>query len=163
MSENIGLITVNAKKEYHDCEITFCLYYESDASDFKLDKDQKYKIHTTIEEVEILNEALHVYQADGFKKMFLLYSDEIEPSKKYPEFVTSFEAVTKLGQSLQKLAKDEDSLVQLQEYCLDTPPTYVDDFGINKDIESITINGKTKELNGYQDLKDYLSKLRSTK
>lgn len=159
MSENLGLITVNTKKEYHNCEMVFSLYYNHAKSDFKVEKDQKYKIHTTIQEVEVLNEALNVYQAEGFKDTFLLFAAEVDGGAKYPDFVPRLNTAQALGKQLQALAKDEDSLVQLSEYCIEIIPTYNDDFGINKQIESITINGKTREINGYEDLKEYISKL----
>lgn len=159
MSENVGLITVNTKKEYHNCEMVFSLYYDHAKSDFKVEKDQKYKIHTTIQEVEVLNEALNVYQAEGFKDTFLLFAAEVDGGAKYPDFVARLNTAQALGKQLQALAKDEDSLVQLSEYCIEIIPTYNDDFGINKQIESITINGKTREINGYEDLKEYISKL----
>lgn len=60
MSDDLGDITVNKKKEYHNCEMTFSCYYAHDRSDFKVEKDKTYKIYTTIKEVELLNEALNV-------------------------------------------------------------------------------------------------------
>ena len=155
MSENLGLITVNTKKEYHNCEMVFSLYYNHAKSDFKVEKDQKYKIHTTIQEVEVLNEALNVYQAEGFKDTFLLFAAEVDGGAKYPDFVPRFNTAQAFGKQLQALSNDEDSLVQLSEYCEETPPTYADDFGIDKHIESITINGQTRDINGYEDLKAY--------
>lgn len=159
MSENLGLITVNEKKEYHNCEMVFSLYYNHEKSDFKVEKDQKYKIHTTIQEVEVLNEALNIYQAEGFKDAYLLFATEVDGSAKYPDFVPRLNTAQAFGKQLQALANDEDSLVQLSEYCIEIIPTYNDDFGINKQIESITINGKIREINGYEDLKEYISKL----
>lgn len=159
MSENLGLITVNEQKEYHNCEMVFSLYYNHAKSDFKVEKDQKYKIHTTIQEVEVLNEALNVYQAEGFKDTYLLFSAEVDGSAKYPDFVPRLKTAQALGKQLQALANDEDSLVQLSEYCIEIIPTYKDDFGINKSIESITIDGVTRDINGYEDLKEYISKL----
>ena len=156
MSETIELITVNTEKEYHDCAMTFCLFYQHDESDFIVSNKQKYKIHTTIAEVKLLNEALHVYQEDNFKNSFLLYSNEIDGAKKYPDFVARFNRSQELAKQLTILANDEDSLVQLSEYCTQQAPTYNDDFGINKKIESITIKGKTKNLDGYEDIKNYL-------
>ncbi len=159
MSENLGLITVNEQKEYHNCEMVFSLYYNHAKSDFKVEKDQKYKIHTTIQEVQVLNEALNVYQAEGFKDTYLLFSAEVDGSAKYPDFVPRLKTAQALGKQLQALANDEDSLVQLSEYCIEIIPTYKDDFGINKSIESITIDGVTRNINGYEDLKEYISKL----
>ena len=163
MSDNLGHITVNEKKEYHNCEMTFCCYYTHDKSDFKVEKDQKYKINTTIKEVDLLNEALNVYQEDGFKDAYLLFAAEVDGSIKYPDFVPHFKRSQKLAKQLNDLSNDEDSLVQLSEYCIEVAPTYVDDFGINKQIESITIDGKTRDINGYEDLKDYISELRKEK
>lgn len=163
MSENIGLITVNEKKEYHNCEMTFCYYYEHDKSDFKVDKDQKYKIYTTIKEIEILNDALNVYQENGFKNLYLLFSSEVNGSKKYPDFVPLFKKSQELVKQLSKLSNDNDSLVQLSEYCIEQAPTYVDDFGINKQIESITIDGRTIDIKGYEELKQYILELRKEK
>lgn len=159
MSDNLGLITVNVQKEYHNCEMIFSLYYNHAKSDFKVEKDQKYKIYSTIKEVEILNEALNVYQAEGFKDAYLLFAAEVDGSAKYPDFVPRLNTAQALGKQLQALSNDEDSLVQLSEYCIEIIPTYDDDFGINKQIESITINGKTRDINGYKDLKEYISKL----
>lgn len=160
MSINLEVITVNEKKEYHNCEMTFCCYYDNDKSDFKVKKDQKYKIYTTIEEVELLNEALNVYQEDGFKDLYLLFSQEIDGAKKYPDFVDRFNMSQELAKKLNSLSNDEDSLVQLSEYCIETPPTYVEDFMINKQIESITIDGQRRDINGYEDLKNYMSELK---
>lgn len=159
MNDNLELITVNEKKAYHNCAMTFSFYYNNDKSDFKVDEDQQYKIHTTLKEVEALNEALNVYQKDSFKKMFLLYTAVVDGSQQYPEFVIDYIDALQLGKALQSLANDEDSLVQLSEYCLETPPTYADDFGINKKIESLTFDGKTREVHGYEDLQDYISEL----
>ena len=111
MSDNSGVIRVNEKQAYHNCEMTFCFYYESRNNDFKVDKEQKYKIHTTIKEVELLNEALHIYQADGFKDAFLKYSEAVDGSYKYPEFVIDYIDAIEAGRALQALANDEDSLV----------------------------------------------------
>lgn len=155
MSENLGLITVNEQKDYHNCEMVFSLYYNHAKSDFKVEKDQKYKIHTTIQEVEVLNEALNVYQAEGFKETYLLFAAEVDGSAKYPDFVPRLNTAQALGKQLQALSNDEDSLVQLSEYCIEMIPTYNDDFGINKHIESITIDGVIRDINGYEDLKEY--------
>lgn len=155
------ILSVNEKQEYHNCEMIFSMYYQSASSDFTVEKDQKYKIHTTIKEVEVLNEALNVYQADGFKETYLLFSAEKDGSVKYPDFAPRVTRAHELCKILQDLSQDEDSLVQLSEYCIDTPPTYKDDFGINKQIEAVIINGKTKEVNGYEDLKHYLASLAS--
>ncbi len=163
MIDNSGTIIVNEKQDYHNCEMGFCFYYESDTSDFKVGKEQKYKIHTTLKEVEKLNEALNIYQAEGFKEAFLRYTSEVDGSNKYPEFVIDYIDAIETGRALQALANDEDSLVQLSEYCIDIPPTYADDFGINKQIESITVEGKTELVNGYEDITDYLSELREKK
>lgn len=159
MSENLELITVNEKKDYHNCEMTFSCYYKHAKSDFKVDKDQKYKIHTTLKEVEVLNEALNIYQAEGFKDQFLLFSVEVDATEKYPDFVSGFEKSQALAKELNGLANDEDSLVQLTEYCVEVAPTYADDFGINKQIESISFNGEVRAINGYTDLKEYVSGL----
>lgn len=159
MSDTAGLITVNKKQDYHNCEMVFSLYYNHAKSDFKVEKDQKYKIHTTIQEVEVLNEALNVYQAEGFKDTYLLFAAEVDGSAKYPDFVPRLNAAQALGKQLQALSNDEDSLVQLSEYCIEIIPTYNDDFGINKHIESITIDGITRETNGYEDLKAYILNL----
>ncbi len=153
-------ITVNEKKEYHNCEMTFCFYYDNEKSDFKLEKDQKYTIHTTLKEVELLNEALNIYQEDGFKETFLLYTAEVDGSIKYPDFTPRFNRSQELARALTALSNDEDSLIQLSEYCIETPPTYADDFGINKQIESITIDAQTRDIDGYDDLKGFLSQLR---
>lgn len=163
MSDNLGLITVNERKAYHNCEMTFCFYYNNDKSDFKVEKDQKYKIYTTVKEVELLNEALNVYQEDGFKDAYLLFAEEVDGSIKYPDFVPHFNKSQELAKQLSALSNDEDSLVQLSEYCIETAPTYIDDFGINKQIESITIDGETRDINRYEDLKDYISELKKEK
>ncbi|HIC43111.1 MAG TPA: hypothetical protein EYO73_02090 [Sulfurimonas sp.] len=160
MSENIGLLPVNEKKDYHDCEMTFCMYYENTQGDYKVDKAQKYHIHTTLKEVDVLNEALNLYQEEGFKDTFLSYSAEVDGDSTFPEFTSKIEKAHVLGRALMDLANDEDSLVQLQEYCIDQAPRYVDDFGINKQIESITINNETKNIEGYEDLKTYISELK---
>jgi len=163
LSDNAGQITVNEKKEYHNCEMSFCFYYDHNKSDFKVEKEQKYNIHTTLKEVEALNEALNVYQADGFKDTFLLFQAEVDGSAKYLDFLPRFKKSQELAKALNELSNDEDSLVQLSEYCIEIAPTFVDDFGINKQIESITIDGKTRELNGYADLKAYILELRKEK
>lgn len=157
---NTELIIVNEKKEYHDCEMLFCFYYDNANSDFKVERDQKYKIFTTLKEVEILNEALRIYQANGFKQTYLKYTSEVDGSKKYSEFENSYNKALGIAKELQSLANDEDSLVQLSEYCLEVAPTYVDDFGINKQIEAIIVDSKQKEISGYEDLKEYLMLLK---
>ena len=163
MNDNLGLITVNKKKEYHNCEMIFSFHYSHDKSDFKVNKDQKYKIYTTIKEVELLNEALNVYQKDGFKDTYLLFSSEIDACVKYPDFVPYFNKSKELAQQLSELSNDEDSLDQLNEYCLEIAPTYVDDFGINKQIESIILNTKIRDISSYEDLKAYISELKKEK
>jgi len=160
LSDDLSVVTVNEKKDHHDCEMTFSFYYNNDKSDFKVDEDQLYKIHTTIKEVELLNEALNVYQADDFKERCLLYMAEADESQSYPEFSGDYIDAQQLAKALKALAKDEDSLIQLSEYCLETAPTYADDFGINKQIRSLSIDGVAKDINGYDDLKDYLSVLK---
>lgn len=157
MNDTIDPITVNEKKEYHDCEMIFSLEHHNHINGFKVDKDQKYKIHTSIKEVEILHEALKVYQAEGFKDAYLLYMAHVDGDAIYPDFTPQLQKAHLLTKQLQSLAKDEDSLVQLSEYCLEIIPTYEDDFRINKHIESIIIEGKTRVVNEYGDLKDYLS------
>lgn len=159
MSDTLELITVNTKKEYHNCEMTFSLFYKHPQSTFKVEKVQKYKIHTTLKEIAALNEALQVFQEDGFKDAYLLFSAEIDGSKKFPDFVERFEKSQQVAKELTKLSNDEDSLDQLQEYCEEQAPTYADDFGINKQIESITVNNQVTTVNGYTDLKNYLMSL----
>jgi len=139
--------------------MTFSLFYNHPQSSFKVEKDQKYKIHTTLKEIAVFNEALTIFQEDGFKDAYLLFSVEIDGSKKYPDFVERFEKSQKVARDLNKLSNDEDSLEQLQEYCEEQAPTYADDFGINKQIESITLNQQTTTINGYEDLKKYLLNL----
>lgn len=156
MNNTLSIVTVNEKQAYHDCEMIFSFYYRNEKSDFKVDEDQKYKIHTTLQEIQVLNEALNLYQEEGFKEAYLLYIGDKDGNATYPEFAPRFQKACDLTKQLQALSNDEDSLVQLSEYCLETPPTYVDDFGINKQIESITINGMTKDIAGYEDLKSYL-------
>ena len=157
MNDNIDLITVNEKREYHDCEMVFSLEYHNRNNGFKVQKDQKYKIHTSVKEVKILNEALQVYQAEGFKDTYLLYMAHVDGHALYPDFTPYMEKAHSLTKQLQDLSKDEDSLVQLSEYCLEIIPTYGDDFRINKHIESIIIGGRTRIVSGYEDLKDCLS------
>lgn len=159
MSDTAGVITVNEKKDYHNCEMIFSLYYNHAKSDFKVEKDQKYKIHTTIQEVEVLNEALNIYQAEGFKDAYLLYAAEVDGSSKYPDFMPRLNTAKALAKKLNDLSNDEDSLVQLSEYCIEIIPTYADDFGINKQIESITIDGVTRDIKSYDDLKEYIANL----
>jgi len=156
---DVNIITVNQKQDYHNCEMIFSFFYHSESSGFVVEKDQKYKIYTTLKEVEILNEALHIYQEDGFKEAYLLFAAEKDGSAKYPDFVPRVTRAHELSKVLQDLSHDEDSLVQLSEYCIETPPTYKDDFGINKQIEAIIVNGQAKEVSGYQDLKTYISNL----
>lgn len=136
MNETLGQIPVNTKQTHHDCEMIFS-YSTSGQSDFSIDSEQRYKIYTTLEEIEVLKEALEMYQAEGFKEQFLLYSNALSPKEEYPEFVASFKKVHALGKSLQSLAKDDYSLTQLQDYCLEQATTYVEDFMINKQIHSI--------------------------
>ncbi len=163
MNDDSGCITVNKKQAYHNCEMTFCFYYSNEKSDFKVEKDQKYKIHTTIKEIEQLNEALNIYQADGFKEAYLRYVSEVDGSQRYPEFVIDYIDAVEAGRKLQALANDEDTLVQLSEYCIETAPTYADDFGINKQIEAISIDADTRTVNGYEDLREYIAELKRTK
>jgi len=127
MKATLDLVIVNMKKDYHNCEMIFSCSHS----------EEKYQIYTTLKEVEVLKEALEIYQAEGFKEQFLLYSDAINPEEEYPEFVASFKKVHALGKSLQALAKDDYSLTQLQDYCLEQAPTYVEDFMINKQILSV--------------------------
>jgi hypothetical protein len=101
--------------------------------------EEKYKIYTTVKEVEVLQEALDVYQAEGFKEQFLVYSNALSPEEEYPEFVSAFKKVHSLGKSLQALAQDAYSLTQLQDYCLEQASTYVEDFMINKQILSVVL------------------------
>ena len=163
MSDTTDIITVNTKKDYHNCEMIFSMYYENPENGYKVDKDQKYRIHTTIKEVEALNEALNVFQSEGFKENFLRYTSVVDGSARYPEFVMHYIDGIEVGKELQALANDEDSLVQLSEYCLETPPTYEDDFKINKKIESISIDGQTRSIDGYDDLIDYVDELKEDK
>ena len=162
LDETLALLTVNEKKAYHNCEMIFSCYYEHDTSDFKVTKKQKYKIHTSIKEVEALNEALNVYQEAGFKDTYLLFSQEIDGSKKYPDFVQVFKHSQELARKLASVSNDEDSLDQLQEYCTEQAPSYADDFGINKQIESLTLENYTREIDSYEDLKSYLRELKKT-
>ncbi len=162
MSDNLNYICVNEKQAYHNCELVFSFYYDN-KRDFKVDEEQKYKIHTTIKEVELLNEALNVYQEDDFKKTYLLFTAEIDGSLNYPDFVPRFNQAQELAKELNDLSNDEDSLVQLSEYCTEVAPTYADDFGINKQIESITVEGDTRVSKGYEDLKDHFTQLRQEK
>ncbi|MEA3369805.1 MAG: hypothetical protein U9Q40_00525 [Campylobacterota bacterium] len=158
MNNNSEAVTVNKKQAYHNCEMTFCFYYESAKSDFKVTKKQKYKIYTTAKELELLNEALNIFQAEGFKDAYLLYTQEVDGSQKYPEFVMKYTDSVNIAKALQSAANDEDSLTQLSEYCLEIAPTYEDDFRINKQIDSVTIDTQTREVKGYSDLKEYLLK-----
>lgn len=163
MSDTTDVLTVNTKKDYHNCEMIFSMYYENPDNGFKVDEEQQYRIFTTIKEVDALNEALNLFQSKGFKDNFLLYTSVVDGSAYYPEFVIDYIDAIELGKELQILANDEDSLVQLSEYCLETPPTYEDDFKINKKIESITIDGDTKTISDYDDLEAYISTLRDEK
>ena len=160
MDYSEGMITVNERQAYHNCEMIFSMYYESDTSDFKVDKDQKYKIFTTIKEVEVLNEALELYQKQGFKDNYLRYINSKDGSNEYPGFVIDYIDSVELGKLLQALANDEDSLVQLSEYCTETAPTYEDDFRINKKIEAIIIDGKQRVIDGNEDLQEYIAEVR---
>jgi hypothetical protein len=156
LSNNLEPINVNAKQAYHNCEMTFSFYLNNNNSNFIVDTNQQYTINTTLKEVEILNEALHLYQSDGFKKQYLLFSNELDGKTKYPQFIENFDRSQALANELSTLAKDEDSLVQLSSYCLDTAPTFVDDFYLNKQIQSITIDNTTTQCNGYEELKQLL-------
>ena len=159
MNETVEIISINEKKEYHNCEMLFSFFNDNAKSNFQVDQEQKYSIHTTIKEVEVLNEALNVFQNKGFKDNFLNYTSVVDGSQQYPEFVVDYIAAVDLAKELQSLANDEDSLVQLSEYCMETPPTYEDDFRINKQIVSITIDSQTRDINGYEDLKKYLQEI----
>jgi len=163
LSDNSGQIIVNEKREYHNCEMTFCFYYAHGKSDFKVEKEQKYIIHTTLKEVESLNEALNVYQEDGFKDAFLLFQAEVDGSLKYPKRVPRYKKSQELAKALNELSNDEDSLVQLSEYCIEVAPTFVNDFVINKQMEAISIDDETRVVNCYEDLKAYISELRKDK
>ncbi len=150
------IITVNEKKPHHDCEMVFSFDYENKENGFEVDSEQKYRIHTTLKELALLNIALHLYQAEGFKDKYWLYTNTVDPSNVYPMFVPDYIEAIGIGKQLQALAVDEDSLVQLSEYCLETPPTYEDDFRINKVIHSVTVKGVTTEISDYEDIKDFL-------
>jgi hypothetical protein len=160
VSETVGLLTVNEKKAYHNCEMIFSFFYKNEANGFEVDKDQKYKIYTTLREVEVLNEALNLYQKPGFKDNYLRYVNTVDGSNSFPEFVIDYIDSVELTKSLQALAHDEDSLVQLSEYCFETPPTFEDDFRINKKIETIIIGAEEKDVTDFDDLEEYLSDLR---
>lgn len=131
-------------------------FYSTHQNTFEVNQEQKYKIYTTTKEVQVLNEALNIYQSDGFKNSYLLFEEEIDGSKKYPDFLPYFKKSQEIAKVLQGLAQDEDSLVQLNEYCLEIAPTYLDDFMLNKKIESIIIDREEKEIKGYEDLKAIL-------
>jgi len=160
MNEMMQIIIVNSKKDYHNCEMIFSFYYKSDTSDFNVQNNQKYNIHTTIKEIEALNEALNVFQSNSFKEQYLLYSEQIDGSIKYPEFKSTYEKSKELALILTKLSNDEDRLDQLTNYCMQIAPTYDDDFKINKKIESIIIDKTIQTVNGYDDLKEYIAKLK---
>ncbi|NOR55991.1 MAG: hypothetical protein GQ531_07255 [Sulfurovum sp.] len=163
MSNQITSIIVNEKRDYHNCEMTFSCSIERNSNNFEIDQDQPYIIYTTLKEVEVLNEALAIYQAEGFKEKLWRYTNEVDASTKYPEFVKDSETAKAIGKKLNDLCQDSDSLVQLQEYCMEQAPTYADDFNINKSIDAITIDNDCKEINGYEDLKSYLLTLKETK
>lgn len=163
MSNNTNYIYVNDKKAYHNCEITFSFYLSNDKSDFAVDKEQMYSIYTTAKELELFNEALHIYQEDGFKDTYLLFIADMNSSTQYDDFVPRFNRAIDLAKQLQEISNDEDSLIQLSEHCLETPTTYADDFYINKQIQSLNIDGVSREINGYDDLKTYLAELKKEK
>jgi len=163
LSETTNIISVNTKKEYHNCEMIFNFLNDDIKSDFEVDQEQQYKIHTTIKEVEKLSEALSVFQKPGFKENFLIYTSVQDGSNEYPNFVMDYITAVELGKELQALANDEDSLVQLSEYCMETPPTYEDDFRINKRIISITIDGQTHDVKDFDDVEDFIDDLKEEK
>lgn len=156
MSESLVYVNVNEKKEYHDCEMIFSFYLDYKADDFEVDSDVKYKINTTLKELFVLNEALTLYQKKGFKDNYLAYASVLDGSQQYPNFVIDYIDSVELTKQLQGLANDEDSLVQLNSYCLDTPPTYEDDFRINKKIEAIIYQGESVSFKDADDIEEYL-------
>lgn len=147
---------VNNKNEYHDCEMVFSFYFENSESDFQVDPEQLYKINTTLKEVAIFNEALQLFQSQGFKEKYLLYTSVQDGSQKYPNFVIDYIDSVELTKQLQSLSNDEDSLVQLNEYCLETPPTYVDDFYINKRIHSIKYKDNLLVVDDFDDIESFV-------
>ena len=126
MSENI--VTVNEKKTYHNCALRFSMFSSDSSSDFKVDDSIYYCIHTTLKEVELLNEALNIYQNDNFKSDYLEYFEAHDAKEKFPAFHEKFENSQKIAKALKALANDEDALTQLQSYVLDIVPTYRDDY-----------------------------------
>lgn len=66
-------------------------------------------------------------------------------------YILRFKRSQELAKELNGLSNDEDSLVQLSEYCIKVAPTYEDDFAVNKQIEC------------HEDLKDYILELRQEK
>jgi len=163
MREDLGLVSVNEKQKYHNCEMIFSFYYHNKENGFKVDEEQKYKIHTTIKEIEVLNEALELYQEDRFKENYLLYTSEVDGSNVYPLFAGDYIESVSLSRSLQALANDEDALVQLSTYCLETPPTYEDDFKINKKIESIILDGQKHAFEDFDEIQAYMAELKEAK
>lgn len=157
MSNNLAYVVVNDVKEYHDCEMVFSFYFEG--SGFDVDASQRYKINTTVQEVKILNEALTLFQKKGFKDQYRQYTSVVDGSQKYPEFVIDYINSVELTKMLQSLANDEDSLVQLNEYRFEVPPTYEDDFRTNKKIESVTYEGKIHLVDDSEELDEFLEEI----
>ena len=154
---NSQLIYVNQKREYHNCSMIFSYYQTHTPSHFQVDCTLRYHIFTTLTELKLLNEALHIYQAHGFKEAYLKYNSEIHAKDENSEFAKKLQEAQQIAKELQSLAQDEDSLVQLQEYILETPPTYVDDFYINKKIEAIIIDEATHTISDYKAIKKLLA------
>ena len=155
-----GVITVNTPQEYHNCSLLFSFEYTNPDNGFSVDSEQLYKIHTTLKEVEALNEALAVYQKPGFKENFLLYTSVQDGSNKYPNFVFDYMDAVESGKRVQYYANDEDSLVQLSSYCMETAPTYEDDFKINKHLHVLEIDDKRYELGDYEECEEFFEDLR---
>ncbi len=160
MNDSIPTFHINDRKPYHDCELYFCFDYVNKQTGFQVDNTQTYLMHTTIKEVELLNEALNIYQAKGFKDKVLDFQSGSGGDESLDVFQKQYEHVLKLSRSLKELCQDEDSLIQLSEYCLETPPTYEDDFKINKHIRSVTVEGEKIKVRDCDDLKVYITRLK---
>jgi hypothetical protein len=158
-----SIYTVNTPQPYHNCELIFSYHYENPANGFKVDDQQLYHIHTTMKEVYILNEVLEIFQAPGYKEQFIDYNNVTDGSNVYPAFVIDYIDGVQMGKQLRALAKDDDGLVQINDFCLETPPTYEDDFKINKTLHELKIGDETYHIDDYEDFKEYLDELRESR
>jgi len=153
----IAPIPVNTMQAYHNCEMVFSFFYENSENGFRVTvDDQKYLIYTTLKEVELFNETLYLFQTPGFKEDFFNYVNTMNPETVLSGFTPYYEHAQRLSKSLYRAANDENALTKLNDHCLQIPPTYKDDFMLNKQIDSLRVGITKKEFNGYEEVRSFL-------